>query len=159
MLSGSTHRLANRVLRSLWQGNRLASTLVISEPLVEGVVSPATCSTVTAAHQVGGDDISLLVVSLSPPSQVPVGVSHVYHVPCVDRLTETVADAVQAVFNMKEFGHIMAPSSKFGATVVPRAAALLSLSPVTDVTQILEPSKFALVAIGLWTNRTSTNTN
>jgi electron transfer flavoprotein alpha subunit len=122
---------------------RYVSTLVIADPLVNGVVSPATCSTVTAAQKVGGDDITLLVVSPSPPTQVPMGISHIYHVACGDQLTETVADAVQTVVNGagKEFGHIMAPASKFGATVVPRAAALLSLSPVTDVTEILEPSE------------------
>ena len=142
MLSSVSRRLLTRCPCSLTTvAHRYASTLVIAEPLVNGVVSPATCSTVTAAHQVGGDDISLLVVSASTPTQVPAGVSHVYYVACADQLAETVADAVQAVANLKEFGHIIAPSSKFGSSVVPRAAALLSLSPVTDVTQILEPGE------------------
>jgi electron transfer flavoprotein alpha subunit len=142
MLSTASRRLLTRCSWSLTTAApRNASTLVIAEPLVNGVVSPATCSTVTAAHQVGGDDISLLVVSASSPTQVPAGVSHVYHIACSDQLIETVADAIQAVVKGKDFGHIMAPSSKFGSSVVPRAAALLSLSPVTDVTQILEPSK------------------
>jgi electron transfer flavoprotein alpha subunit len=133
--------ITSRLLTRSVVSARLASTLVIAEPLISGVCSPATCSTVTAANQVGGDDISLLVVSQEPPTQVPFGVSQVYHVPCGDQLTETVADAVKLVFGKKDFGHIMAPSSKFGATVVPRAAALLSLSPITDVIEIVEPGE------------------
>lgn len=116
---------------------RYASTLVLSEPLLEGgIVSPATQSTVTAAQQVGGD-ISLLVVSEQAPTQVPEGTSKVYHVACGDSLTETVAEAIKEVANSSSFEYIVAPSSKFGSTVVPRAAAMLNLSPVTDVVEIL----------------------
>lgn len=122
---------------------RYASTLVLSEPLINGVVSPATQSTVTAAQQLSSDaDISLLVVDESAPTQVPAGVSHVYHVACGDRLSETVAEAVKVVAGKKDFGHIVAPNSKFGSTVVPRAAALLSLSPVTDVIDIESEDTF-----------------
>jgi Electron transfer flavoprotein domain len=127
---------------------RCASTLVIAEPLSEGCLSPATCSTVTAASQLGGEDISLLVVNATLPSKIPKGISRIYHVNCEDRLTETVAAAVEATVGSKgseKWGHIVAPSSKFGSTVVPRAAALLSLSPVTDVTQIIDPGTYCLI--------------
>jgi electron transfer flavoprotein alpha subunit len=135
--------LHHRSIASVYSLARCASTLVVAEPLSQGCLSPATCSTVTAAHQLGGDDISLLVVNVALPSKIPKGISRIYHVPCDDRLTETVAAAVEATVQKEgspeKWGHIVAPSSKFGSTVVPRAAALLSLSPVTDITQIIEP--------------------
>jgi electron transfer flavoprotein alpha subunit len=45
-----------------------------------------------------------------------------------------VADAVQ---NDPDITHVVGASTKFGSSVVPRAAAMLQVSPITDVVQIL----------------------
>jgi electron transfer flavoprotein alpha subunit len=79
-----------------------------------------------------------LVVSDKAPTQIPRGISKVYHVNCGDKLAETVASAMQQAQKNHSFTHILAPSSKFGSSIVPRAAALLNVSPVTDVMEILE---------------------
>jgi electron transfer flavoprotein alpha subunit len=121
--------------------SRWASTLVVSEPLlVDGATPPGTQSTVTAANQLG-QAVDLLVVGDVAPSKVPEGVTNVYHVPIGDRLAETVASAIQSVATSKDCSVVMGTSSKFGSTVIPRAAALLQVSPITDILQIQDESK------------------
>lgn len=123
---------------------RWASTLVVSEPLVDGgTTPPGTQSTVTAAAQLG-QPVELLVVGDMAPTQIPAGVSKVYHVAIGDKLSETVALAIQAAVAASggETSVVMGASSKFGSTVIPRAAALLNVSPITDILQIEDDSKY-----------------
>jgi len=87
------------------------------------------------------------VVGASPPKSVPEGVSKVLHVPIDDKLSETVASAVKAVVegdndDDDECVLVVGTQSKFGSTVVPRAAALLDVSPVTDVLEIEDEREF-----------------
>lgn len=124
---------------------RWASTLVVSEPLTEeGATPPATQSAVHAAASVSpSNDISLLVVGEHPPKQVPVGVSKIYHVPIADRLAETVASAIEATAaTAGDCNVVVGTSTKFGSTVIPRAAALLDVSPITDILEIQDESKY-----------------
>lgn len=143
-------RAANRAAaKTLWRAssrsstNRMASTLVISEPLEEDGSTPAgTQSTVTAATQLNnGNDIHLLVVGGASPSKIPEGVSKVLHVPIDDKLSETVANAVLEAAD-DDCNVVLGTASKFGSTVVPRAAALLDVSPVTDILEIEDEKTF-----------------
>jgi electron transfer flavoprotein alpha subunit len=130
--------------------HRWASTLVISEPLLEGGITPAgTQSAVTAAQKLGNTSIDLLVVGGQAPTQIPDGVAKVYHVTGngIDSddqkrvVGETVAAAIQAVATSKDCNIVVGTSSKFGSSIVPRAAALLDVSPVTDILDIQDSSK------------------
>jgi electron transfer flavoprotein alpha subunit len=122
--------------------SRLASTLVVSEPLTEGgVTPPGTQSTVTAAQQFG-QEVDLLVVGDQPPTQIPAGVSKVYHVAIGDRLAESVANAIETVAKTKDCNIVVGTSSKYGSTVIPRAAALLDASPITDILEIQDASTY-----------------
>jgi electron transfer flavoprotein alpha subunit len=119
---------------------RWASTLVVSEPLIEGgVTPPGTQSTVTAAHQLG-QSVDLIVVGDQAPTQIPSGISHIYHVAIGDKLAESVAHAIEIVAQTKDCNIIVGTSSKFGSTVIPRAAALLDASPITDILEIQDAS-------------------
>ena len=119
-----------------------ASTLVICDPLTDAGETPApTQSAVTAANQLG-QNVDLLVVSSTTPTKVPEGVTNVYHVNCDDRLAETVATSAQTVATSKDCNIVVGTSSKFGSTVVPRAAALLDCSPITDILEIHDSGKF-----------------
>lgn len=120
-----------------------ASTLVISEPLDANGRTPAgTQSTVTAATKLNnGNDINLLVVGGISPTKIPSGLSKVYHVPIEDKLSETVATAVASIVD-EDCTVVMGTASKFGSTVVPRAAALLDVSPVTDISEIQDEKTF-----------------
>ena len=124
------------------EANRMASTLVISEPLKEDGSTPAgTQSTVTAATKLNnGNDIHLLVVGGTSPSKIPEGVSKVYYVPIDDKLSETVANAVLEA-TTDDCNVVVGTASKFGSTVVPRVAALLDVSPITDILEIENESE------------------
>jgi electron transfer flavoprotein alpha subunit len=120
--------------------------LVVSDPLTDLGACPAgTQATVTAAGQMGQDRIELLVVGDQAPTQIPAGVSKVYHVPIGDRLAETVAAAIHSVTSNNDVSVVMGTSSKFGNTVIPRAAALLEVSPITDILEIQDESKCCTV--------------
>lgn len=134
MLSRTSRTLLSKTATT----QRWASTLVVSEPLSkDGSLSAGTQSTVTAAQQLGGDSITLLVEEL--PSQIPEGVSQV--LVSGSGLSEFASNAVQVAASAGDYGHIVAPASKFGSTIVPRIAALLSLSPVTDVIEVVSPGE------------------
>lgn len=125
------------------QQQRAATTLVLAEP--GGPATAATCQAVSAAMQLGNDKITLVSVSNQTTAQqhVPQGVTKFLSVVTTDTaaavvLPETVALAVSAaVAADSDITHIVAASSKAGATVVPRIAALLDCSPVTDVVEIV----------------------
>jgi electron transfer flavoprotein alpha subunit len=144
--TSTTTRWVTAALRQRQQqfgGCCWASTLVVSEPLlVDGATPPATLSTATAAKQLdNGNTIDLLVVGETPPTKIPAGINKVYHVPLSHRLSETVASAIEAIVKTKDCNVVVGTSSKFGNTVIPRAAALLDVSPVTDILVIESPSK------------------
>lgn len=118
---------------------RLATTLVLAEP--GEPIAAATCQAVTAAVQLGNDKITLLSVSgAAAPGQVPTGATKLIHVvgaTATPAMPETVAAAVQAAVQAdSDITHVVGTSTKFGATVIPRIAALLNVSPVTDVVRI-----------------------
>jgi len=139
---------ANAYANATNTNRRMASTLVISEPLnADGSTPAGTQSTVTAATKLNnGNDIHLLVVGGTSPSKVPSGVSKVFLVPIDDKLSETVANAVLEIVvganDDNDCNVVVGTASKFGSTVVPRAAALLDVSPVTDILEIEDESEW-----------------
>ncbi|THU56331.1 hypothetical protein C4D60_Mb11t16140 [Musa balbisiana] len=60
----------------------------------------------------------------------------------VHPLAETWAELVNLVQHQGNYSHIITTSNSFGKNVLPRAAALLDVSPVTDVVEIAEPHLF-----------------
>ena len=150
----SRSRSANNVnfttINQQQQQRMMASTLVISEPLgVDGITPAGTQSTVTAATKLsssssGGDGdtttINLLVVGSIVPTKIPMGISKVFHVPIDDKLSETVANSVIEIID-DDYNVVIGTASKFGSTVIPRTAALLDVSPITDILEIQDESK------------------
>lgn len=57
-------------------------------------------------------------------------------------LAEPWAKLVHLVQQSGSYSHILAASNSFGKNVVPRAAALLDVSPITDVTGISDSHTF-----------------
>lgn len=57
-------------------------------------------------------------------------------------MPEPLAPLIVATQKQFGFTHILAGASAFGKSVLPRVAALLDVSPVTDVTGINSPDTF-----------------
>jgi electron transfer flavoprotein alpha subunit len=129
--------------------NRWASTLVLSEPLTSDAwIPPSTQSAVTASLALAPDnDIIVLVVGDVAPTKAPTGVTKIVHAVTANAhaTAETVAAAIQqAAEAADDLTHIVGASTKYGSTVIPRAAALLGSSPVTDIVEILGPGTYKL---------------
>ncbi|WMV59667.1 hypothetical protein MTR67_053052 [Solanum verrucosum] len=126
---------------------RSLSTLVLAEH-EGGLIKNSSLSAVEAAKSLGGDNsISLLLAgsghslkeaaehaASSHPSvsQVLIADSDKFTYP----LAEPWAKLVHLVQQSGGYSHIIAASGSFGKNILPRAAALLDISPITDVTKI-----------------------
>jgi len=127
---------------------RLQSTLVIAEHNNEAL-APITRNTLTAASKIGGD-VSVLVVgencskAAAEAAKLP-GVSKVILADAGSFkgfLPECITPLVVATQNQFKFSHIIAGASAFGKALLPRIAAKLDVSPVTDVVDIKSPDTF-----------------
>jgi electron transfer flavoprotein alpha subunit len=91
----------------------------------------------------------LLIVGDVAPVKSPVGVTKILHAATANShaTAETIATAIQqAAEAADDLTHIVGASTKYGSMVIPRAAALLGSSPVTDIVEILGPGEFARVS-------------
>lgn len=129
--------------------SRSKSTLVIAEHNNEKL-GPITLSAVTAAKKLGNDDISILVAgsNVSKVAEEAAKVANVKRVIIADsdvlktQLPERVCDLVVASQNQFKFTHILAGATSFGRSLVPRVAAKLSVSPVTEVIAVQSEDTF-----------------
>ncbi|XP_028145590.1 electron transfer flavoprotein subunit alpha, mitochondrial [Diabrotica virgifera virgifera] len=130
------------------QLRRFQSTLVIAEHNNE-VLSPITQNAITAAKKLGGE-VSVLVAgtkcgpassALSKAggvSKVLVAENEAFKGFTAENLTPLILNA-QKQF---KFTHIIAGASAFGKALLPRVAAKLDVSPVTDIIAIKSPDTF-----------------
>jgi electron transfer flavoprotein alpha subunit len=125
------------------------SVLVIAEH-DNAVLNPSTLNTLSAAARLGGD-VRLLVAGngCSAVAQAATGIAGVGKVLLADaehhqpQLAETLAALVVDVVRADaECTHVLAPSTSFGKNVLPRIAALLDVSQVSDVVAIESPDTF-----------------
>ncbi|XP_076465352.1 electron transfer flavoprotein subunit alpha, mitochondrial-like [Babylonia areolata] len=128
--------------------SRSSSTLVIAEHDNQAL-TPITLNTVTAATQLG-EDVSCLVLG-TQCSKIADEVSKVAGVKKVllaendafkGFLPEAVTPAVLAVQQQHNFTNILAGASTFGKAVIPRVAAKLDVSPISEIIGIKDGSTF-----------------
>lgn len=122
------------------------SILVLAEHDHESI-KPTTLNAVTAAGKLGGD-IHILVAghncsgATKQAAQVG-GVAKVIKADSPDLahgLAETVS---QILINIAgSYTHILAPATTFGKNILPRAAALLDIQQISDVTSIIDANTF-----------------
>jgi electron transfer flavoprotein alpha subunit len=110
-------------------------------------VSPAaTCSAVAAAKQLGNDTIHLLqFTNGTTTTVVPEGTTKVIQVQTTTQraVPETIAQAIQTTIQSSaDVSHVVTASTKFGNSIIPRAAALFQSSPITDVIRIDSPNTY-----------------
>ncbi|KAJ4848494.1 hypothetical protein Tsubulata_003367 [Turnera subulata] len=132
---------------------RSASTLVIAEH-EGGAINAPSVSAVEAAKSLGeGNSISLLLAGSGTSLHDAAARAASFH-PAISQvlvvdsdkfarpLAEPWARLVHLVQQKGGYSHIVAASNSFGKNVLPRAAALLDVSPVTDVVNISGSNQF-----------------
>ncbi len=108
---------------------------------------PATLHAVTAASQLDGD-IHLLVagtnaVAVSTQAASVLGVKKVLYsdAPCYTYpLAENIAPLIASIGN--NYTHILATATSTGKDIMPRAAALLDVSQVSEIIKIISANVF-----------------
>jgi len=116
------------------------TTLVIAEH-DNAVLKGSTLNTITAATQCGGD-VHVLVAGFNAGAVAQVaaqiaGVSKVLHADATyfaDGLAENVAE--QALAIAAAYSHILAPATAYGKNILPRVAAKLDVSQISEITKV-----------------------
>ncbi|MDI1274744.1 MULTISPECIES: electron transfer flavoprotein subunit alpha/FixB family protein [unclassified Polaromonas] len=125
------------------------TTLIIAEH-DNTVLKAATLNTIAAATRIGGD-IHVLVAgrncaAVAQAAAAVAGVAKVLHADAAHyeaHLAENLAALVQSRVRADAgYTHVLAPATAFGKNVLPRVAALLDASQVSDVIAIESPDTF-----------------
>jgi electron transfer flavoprotein alpha subunit len=131
--------------------SRLASTLVVSEPLPPSstTLPPATLSAITAASKLHDGPISVLIVSAETPalSSLPANVFSIIAAKSSSPLlAESVTAAIEAALaSSDDTTHVVTSATKFGSSFTPRVAAVLGVSPITDIIEVVDGSENVFV--------------
>ncbi|CAD7092549.1 unnamed protein product [Hermetia illucens] len=127
---------------------RLKSTLVIAEHNNEAL-NPVTQNTITAAKKIGGD-ITVLVAGTKcgPASEAASKLQGVTKVLVAENeafkgfTAESLTPLILAAQNQFKFTHILAGCTAFGKSVLPRVAAKLDVSPISDIIDVKSEDTF-----------------
>lgn len=110
-------------------------------------LNPATLNAVTAALQIG-TDVHILVAGANctaaaeAAAKIP-GIAKVLKADdpsMAHPLAENIAPVIAAV--AKNYTHVLAPATTRGKNILPRAAALLDVQQISDVTAIIDADTF-----------------
>ncbi|XP_042225163.1 electron transfer flavoprotein subunit alpha, mitochondrial-like [Homarus americanus] len=129
-------------------GRRLQSTLVVAEH-DNKTVTPITLNAISASKKLGGDVTCLVagtkcanvVAELSKTS----GVSKILVADSealVGFMPEYLTPLILATQDQFKFTHIVAGASAQGKSLLPRVAAKLDVSPISDIIEIKAPDTF-----------------
>ncbi|XP_023324682.1 electron transfer flavoprotein subunit alpha, mitochondrial [Eurytemora carolleeae] len=143
-----SHRL-RQVSSPACQLYRCQSTLILAEHNNDKL-NPVTLHAITAAKQMGGE-ISCLVVGSKNCANVAKEISEVAGISKVlvaenaafeGFLPEKVAPVLLASQNQFKYTHIFAGASAFSRSVLPRVAAKLDVSPISDIIGVKDQETF-----------------
>jgi electron transfer flavoprotein alpha subunit len=122
------------------------STLVIAEHDGENI-KPATLNTVTAALEIGGDCVILVVGSgCDAAAQVAAKIAGVAKVCVADsaeyanQLVENVTPLIVGLAD--EYDAILAPATSNGKNIMPRVAATLDVQQISEITAVVSADTF-----------------
>jgi len=136
------------LLRPLTGLSRQASTLVLAEH-DNAKLSPVTLHAITAANSVGGD-ITCLVAgnNCGDVAKEAAGVKGVTKVLVADNaafdgfLPEKMTPLLVASQDKFKFSHIIAGASALSRGLLPRVAAKLDVSPISDIIGVKDENTF-----------------
>jgi len=122
------------------------SVLVLAEH-DNASVAPATLNAVTAASQIGGDVVVLVAGdNCAGAAEAAAKIAGVAKVVVADapqyghRLAENVAPLIAGLAG--DYSHILAPATTSGKNILPRAAALLDVQMISEISAVEAPDTF-----------------
>ena len=122
------------------------TVLVIAEH-ENGALAGATLHTITAAQQVGGDlDVLVAGSDCAAAAQAAAAVAGVSRVRVADDaslngyMAENMADLIVSI--AADYSHVLAPATTFGKNFMPRAAALLDVSQISEISAVISADTF-----------------
>lgn len=121
------------------------SVLVIAEH-DNAELKPATLNTVTAAAQLGDVDILVAGSNCGAVADAAAKIQGVGKVLKADAgelahgLAENVAPLIVSLSSA--YSHILAPATTSGKNILPRAAALLDVAQISEITEIVDADTF-----------------
>ncbi|EGG15100.1 electron transfer flavoprotein alpha subunit [Cavenderia fasciculata] len=129
--------------------NYSTQCLVVAEHDNKNLMA-STLNAVTAASKIDGANISVLVAGSKCSSVVDSaskikGVSTVYHIdhPQLEHgLAESITPVVVGLSNKQSLTHIFSPATNFGKNFIPRVAANLDVSALSEITSIQNGNTF-----------------
>jgi len=141
--------LSNRSLRTFSSLlSRSQSTLVVAEH-DNKTLNPCTLNAVTAASKVGGEVHCLVIGSgcgaVAKEVAAVTGINKVLladHPSYQHFLPEHLSPMVLAAQTQFKFSHILAGASAFSRSLLPRVAAQLDVSPISDIIGIKDGDTF-----------------
>lgn len=132
---------------------RLASSLVVAEH-DGGKLKGSSLSAIAAAGGLGeSSTVSVLLGGTGPALQQAASHASKAH-PSITKvlvadfqklehdLAEPWAEVIVTAARNDKYSHVVTASTSFGKNVLPRAAALLDVSPLSDVTSIIDERTF-----------------
>lgn len=106
-----------------------------------GELKPSTLNTVSAASQIGSEiDVLVAGEAVGPIADAAAKIPGVRKVRVADDaafgngLAEAIAPLIKEL--AADYGHILAPSGTYGKNFMPRAAALLDVQQISDITAV-----------------------
>ena len=110
-------------------------------------LKPFTLNAITAASKIN-EDVHVLVLGYNSDS-VAKSVSEVPNVKKVIHINDTIYENylaenyTSAIINLsKDYSHVMCSANTFGKNLMPRVAALLDVSQVSDITKVISSDTF-----------------
>lgn len=122
------------------------TSLVLAEHDTKSI-APATLNTIAAAQKIGGD-IHVLVAGsgCANAAAAAANIAGVTKVLKADDaaldhgLAENIAPIIVDLAG--DYSHILAPATTFGKNVLPRAAALLDVQQISDISAVIDADTF-----------------
>ncbi|HCH23522.1 MAG TPA: electron transfer flavoprotein subunit alpha [Oceanospirillaceae bacterium] len=112
-----------------------------------GALAGATLHTITAAQQIGGDlDVLVAGSDCAAAAQAAAAVAGVSRVRVADDasltgyMAENMADLIISI--AADYSHVLAPATTFGKNFMPRAAALLDVSQISEISAVISADTF-----------------
>ncbi len=110
-------------------------------------IKPVTLNTVGAAKALGGD-IHLLVIGSACDGAANAGaaiegVNKVLKVDSAEHAHQLAENVAPIIVDLASgYSHILAPATTFGKNILPRAAALLDVQQISDISAIIDAYTF-----------------